>query len=157
LYVEVVPGVSSLNSCAALVGSPLMTDFAVLSMSDLLVPWEIIVKRVEAAAQGDFVIVIYNPSSKKRIHQLQDTRKILLKYRSPTTPVAIVKGAYRESQEIVLTDLENLESHSDKLGMISTVIVGNSSTFRYHDMMINPRGYTSKYNIVTPQANKSTA
>ena len=70
LYVELIPGVSSLNSCAALVGSPLMTDFAVVSMSDLLVPWEIIVKRVEAAAQGDFVIVIYNPSSKKRIHQL---------------------------------------------------------------------------------------
>ena len=66
-----------------------MTDFAVCSMSDLLVPWEIIVKRVEAAAQGDFVIVIYNPSSKKRIHQLQDTRKILLKYRKPSTPVAI--------------------------------------------------------------------
>ena len=151
LDVEIVPGVSSLNSCAALVGSPLMTDFAVVSMSDLLVPWEIIVKRVEAAAQGDFVIVIYNPASKKRIHQLQDTRKILLKYRSPNTPVAIVKGAFRESQEIVLTDLENMESHQDKLGMITTVIIGNSSTFRYKDLMINPRGYTSKYNIVEPQ------
>ena len=155
LYVEIVPGVSSLNSCAALVGSPLMTDFAVVSMSDLLVPWEIIVKRVEAAAQGDYVIVIYNPSSKKRIHQLQDTRKILLKYRSPTTPVAIVKGAFRESQTIVLTDLENLENHADQLGMISTVIVGNSSTYRYHDLMINPRGYTSKYNIVDPQKNRN--
>ena len=151
LNVEIVPGVSSLNSCAALVGSPLMTDFAVVSMSDLLVPWEIIVKRVEAAAQGDFVIVIYNPASKKRIHQLQDTRKILLKYRSQSTPVAIVKGAFRESQEIVLTDLENMESHQDKLGMITTVIIGNSSTFRYKDLMINPRGYTSKYNIVEPQ------
>jgi len=151
LYVEIVPGVSSLNSCAALVGSPLMTDFAVVSMSDLLVPWEIIIKRVEAAAQGDFVIVIYNPASKKRIHQLQDTRKILLKYRSPSTPVAIVKGAFRESQEIVLTDLENMEEHQDKLGMITTVIIGNSSTFKYKDLMINPRGYTSKYNIVEPQ------
>ncbi len=151
LYVEIVPGVSSLNSCAALVGSPLMTDFAVVSMSDLLVPWEIIIKRVEAAAQGDFVIVIYNPASKKRIHQLQDTRKILLKYRSPNTPVAIVKGAFRESQEIVLTDLENMEEHQDKLGMITTVIIGNSSTFKYNDLMINPRGYTSKYNIVEPQ------
>ena len=155
LFVEIVPGVSSLNSCAALVGSPLMTDFAVVSMSDLLVPWEIIVKRVEAAAQGDFVIVIYNPASKKRIHQLQDTRKILLKYRSPNTPVAIIKGAYRESQEVVLTDLENMENHSDKLGMITTVIVGNSSTFRYDDLMINPRGYTSKYNIVEPQKSRN--
>ena len=155
LFVEIVPGVSSLNSCAALVGSPLMTDFAVVSMSDLFVPWEIIVKRVEAAAQGDFVIVIYNPASKKRIHQLQDTRKILLKYRSPNTPVAIIKGAYRESQEVVLTDLENMENHSDKLGMITTVIVGNSSTFRYDDLMINPRGYTSKYNIVEPQKSRN--
>jgi precorrin-3B C17-methyltransferase len=151
LNVEIVPGVSSLNSCAALVGSPLMTDFAVVSMSDLLVPWEIIIKRVEAAAQGDFVIVIYNPASKKRIHQLQDARKILLKYRSPNTPVAIVKGAFRESEEIVLTDLENMEKHNDKLGMITTVIIGNSSTYKYKDMMINPRGYTSKYNIVEPQ------
>lgn len=149
LQVEIVPGVSALNSCASLIGSPLMTDFAVVSMSDLLVPWEIIVKRVEAAAQGDYVIVIYNPSSKKRIHQLQDTRKILLKYRKPTTPVAIIKGAYRDSQSIVLTDLENMENFADKLGMISTVIIGNSSTYVFKDLMINPRGYTSKYNLQT--------
>lgn len=147
LPVEIVPGVSALNSCSSIIGSPLMTDFAVLSMSDLLVPWEIITKRVEAAAQGDFVIVIYNPASKKRIHQLEDTRKIILKYRKPTTPVAIVKGAYRNSQTVVLTDLENLPKHSDKLGMISTVIVGNSSTYTYKDLMINPRGYKSKYNL----------
>lgn len=149
LQVEVVPGVSALNSCASLVGSPLMTDFAVVSMSDLLVPWEIIVKRVEAAAQGDYVIVIYNPSSKKRIHQLQDTRKILLKYRKPTTPVAIIKGAYRDSQTVVITDLQNMEEHADKLGMISTVIIGNSSTYNFKNLMINPRGYTSKYNLQT--------
>ena len=147
LQVELVPGVSALNSCASLIGSPLMTDFAVVSMSDLLVPWEIIVKRVEAAAQGDYVIVIYNPSSKKRIHQLQDTRKLLLKYRKQSTPVAIIKGAFRKSQTIVMTDLEHLEEHSDKLGMISTVIVGNSSTYNFKDLMINPRGYTSKYNL----------
>lgn len=148
LRVEIIPGISALNSCASIVGSPLMTDFAVVSMSDLLVPWEIIQKRVRAAAQGDFVIVIYNPSSKKRIHQLQDTRKILLEYRKPTTPVAIIKGAFRESETIVMTDLEELPSHSDKLGMISTVIVGNSSTYNYKDLMINPRGYRSKYNLV---------
>ena len=147
LLVEVIPGVSALNSCASIIGSPLMTDFAVLSMSDLLVPWEIIVKRVEAAAQGDFVIVIYNPSSKKRIHQLQDTIKILLKYRKPATPVAIIKGAFRNSQSVVLTDLENIINHSDKLGMITTVIIGNSSTYNYKNLMINPRGYTSKYNL----------
>ena len=147
LPVEVIPGVSALNSCASIIGSPLMTDFAVLSMSDLLVPWEIITKRVEAAAQGDFVMVIYNPSSKKRIHQLQDTRKIILKYRKPTTPVAIIKGAFRESESVILTDLENMENYADKLGMISTVIIGNSSTYTYQDLMINPRGYKSKYNL----------
>lgn len=147
LQVEIIPGVSALNSCASLVGSPLMTDFAVVSMSDLLVPWEIITKRVEAAAQGDYVIVIYNPSSKKRIHQLQDTRKILLKYRKPDTPVAIIKGAFRESQTIVMTNLETMEEHADKLGMISTVIIGNSSTYNFKNLMINPRGYTSKYNL----------
>ena len=151
LQVEIIPGVSALNSCASLIGSPLMTDFAVVSMSDLLVPWEIIVKRVEAAAQGDFVIVIYNPSSKKRIRQLQDSRKILLKYRSLNTPVAIIKGAYRESESIVITDLEHMEEYADKLGMISTVIVGNSSTYNFNDLMINPRGYKSKYNLQAEQ------
>ena len=147
LKVEIIPGVSALNSCASIIGSPLMTDFAVVSMSDLLVPWEIIEKRVNAAAQGDFVIVIYNPASKKRIHQLQDTRKILLKYRKPSTPVAIIKGAFRDSQAVVMTTLEELLNHSDQLGMISTVIVGNSSTYTYKDLMINPRGYKSKYNL----------
>ena len=147
LHVEIIPGVSALNSCASIIGSPLMTDFAVVSMSDLLVPWEIIEKRVESAAQGDFVIVIYNPASKKRIHQLQDTRTILLKHRKPTTPVAIMKGAFRDSETIVMTNLENLPNHSDQLGMITTVIIGNSSTYTYKDLMINPRGYKSKYNL----------
>lgn len=147
LPVEIIPGVSALNSCSAIIGSPLMADFAVLSMSDLLVPWEIITKRVESAAAGDFVIVIYNPASKKRIHQLQDSRNIILKYRKPETPVAIIKGAYRDSQTVILTTLNDLPKHSEHLGMISTVIVGNSSTYTYKDLMINPRGYKSKYNI----------
>ena len=146
--VECVPGVSSLNSCSALIGSPLMTDFAVVSMSDLLVPWEIIVKRVEAAALGDFVTVVYNPSSKKRIHQLKDARNIFLKYRNPETPVAIVKGAFRDSQSIVLTNLDKMLNYPDMMGMITTIIIGNSSSYNYDDMMINPRGYRSKYQLV---------
>jgi len=122
IYVEIVPGVSALNSCSALIGSPLMTDFAVVSMSDLLVPWDIIMQRVDAAAKGDFVIVIYNPQSKKRIHQLRDTKDLLLKYREPSTPVAIVKAAYRDAQKIIMTDLEHVLEHTDSLGMLSTVI-----------------------------------
>src|SRR5688572_14433298 len=121
IYVECVPVVSSLNSCGALVGSPLMADFGVVSMSDLLVPWEIIVKIVDAAAIRDYVTVIYNPASKKRIHQLKDTRDILLKYRKPDTPVAIVKGAFRDSQKIVVTTLEKLLDHNDMLGMITKI------------------------------------
>lgn len=154
IYIECVPGVSSLNSCAALVGSPLMTDFAVVSMSDLLVPWDIIVKRVEAAALGDFVTIIYNPASKKRIHQLHDTRKIFLKYRKPETPVAIIKGAYRDTQQVVVTTLDRMLEHQELLGMITTVIVGNSSTFNYKGMMINPRGYTSKYQLLKQTASE---
>src|ERR1044071_7354335 len=153
ISIECVPGISSLNSCAALVGSPLMTDFAVVSMSDLLVPWEIIMKRVEAAALGDYVTVIYNPASKKRVHQLRDTRDIFLKYRKPDTPVAIVKGAFRDSQKIVVTTLEKLLDYNDMLGMITTVIIGNSSTFNYNGLMINPRGYKSKYELL-PETNK---
>lgn len=151
IYVECVPGVSSLNSCAALIGSPLMTDFAVVSMSDLLVPWDMIVKRVEAAALGDYVTVIYNPASKKRVHQLRDARDIFLKHRKPSTPVAIIKGAYRESQQVQITTLENMLDYQDMLGMITTVIVGNSSTYNYKGLMINPRGYTSKYELVKEQ------
>ena len=124
-----------------------MTDFAVVSRSDWMVPWEINQKRVKSAAQGDFVLVIYNPKSQKRIHQLQDTQKILLEHRKPTTPVAIIKSAYRESETIVMTDLENLLNFDEELGMTSTVIVGNSSTYTYKDLMINPRGYKSKYNL----------
>jgi precorrin-3B C17-methyltransferase len=150
-YLECIPGVSSLNSCAALIGSPLMTDFAVVSMSDLLVPWEIILKRVQAAALGDYVTVIYNPASKKRVHQLEDTRDIFLTHRRADTPVAIVKGAYRESQSIVITTLEKMLDFPDMLGMITTVIVGNSSTFTYKGMMINPRGYRSKYELLKEQ------
>jgi precorrin-3B C17-methyltransferase len=155
IYVECVPGVSSLNSCGALVGSPLMTDFAVVSMSDLLVPWDIIIKRVEAAAMGDYVTVIYNPASKKRVHQLRDTKEIFLKYRKLDTPVAIIKGAYRENQQVVVTTLDKMLEHQDMLGMITTVIVGNSSTFNYKGMMINPRGYTSKYQLVKQQQQQS--
>ncbi|ABK78049.1 precorrin-3B methylase [Cenarchaeum symbiosum A] len=153
MHVEVIPGVSALSSCASIVGSPLMTDFAVVSMSDLMVPWEIIAKRVEAAAIGDFVTVIYNPASKKRVRQLAEARKILLKHRKPSTPVAIIKGAYRDAQSVVMTDLGSLEEHAEMLGMTCTVIVGNSSTYSYRDLMINPRGYKSKYTLGTSPGN----
>jgi len=82
------------------------------------------------------------------VHQLRDTRNIFLKYREPSTPVAIVKGAFRESQRVIITTIDKMLEHQDMLGMITTLIVGNSSTFNYNDMMINPRGYRSKYELV---------
>lgn len=144
--VEVIPGVTAALACAALVGSPLSLDFAVISMSDLLVPWEVIEKRVEAAAMGDFVIVIYNPKSKKRTWQLARARDIIMKYRSPETPVALVKSAFRRGQKIKITTLQEMTDDS-LLGMLTTVIVGNSTTFVKNGIMLTPRGYSRKYDV----------
>src|SRR5262245_53290819 len=93
--VEVVPGVTARSACASLLGAPLMHDFASISLSDLLTPWPVIERRIEAAGVGDFVIALYNPQSKRRTWQLGRTQEILLRYRNPTTPVGIIKSAYR--------------------------------------------------------------
>ncbi len=144
--VQIIPGVTAATACASIIGAPLSLDFAVISMSDLLVPWEIIEKRVRAAASGDFVIVIYNPLSKKRTWQLQKARDIIMEYRSPDTPVAIVKSAYRDGQKVEITSLKNI-TDSQALGMLTTIIVGNSTTFVKNGIMLTPRGYSSKYSV----------
>lgn len=145
IAVEVVPGITAANSAACLLGSPLMNDFAVISLSDLLTPWEIILKRIEAAAQGDYVVVLYNPKSGRRTQQIVETQKILLQHRKPATPVGIVKSAFRDGQRVVLTDLENMLDQ--EIGMLCTIIIGNSSTTIYDGMMLNPRGYSHKYTL----------
>jgi len=145
LYVEVVPGIPALAAGAALLGAPLTHDFATVSLSDLLTPWHIIEKRLDAAAAADFVINIYNPKSKKRDWQLNRAMEIMLKYRSGTTPVGIVTGAMRDNQKVALCALQDLDKAD--VGMQSIVIVGNSSTFIYNDLMITPRGYSKKYEI----------
>lgn len=145
LYVEVVPGIPALASCASLLGAPLTHDFAVISLSDLLTPWEVIEKRLEGSAMADFVIVLFNPKSKKRDWQLNKAREIALKHRDGKTPVGIVKSAMREEQEVTLTTLENLDTAD--VDMLSTVIIGNSNTMEYRDFMITPRGYSKKYDI----------
>jgi len=145
LPVEVVPGIPALSSGASLLGAPLTHDFAVISLSDLLTPWDLIEKRVAAAAQADFVIVIYNPKSKKRDWQLEKAQKIILKYRDGKTPVGIVTSAMREKQNVRIVPL--LELHEAPVNMQTTVFIGSSASTAYLDYMVTPRGYTKKYSI----------
>lgn len=143
--VEVIPGISAINSCASLLGAPVMHDACTISLSDHLTPWELIARRIEAAASADFVIALYNPRSGRRTRQIVEAQKILLQYRSGKTPVGIVKSAYRERQHVVVTTLEQMLEHD--IGMLTTVIIGNSSTFMYDGKMITPRGYKRKYTL----------
>ena len=145
IQVEVIPGVSALSAGAALLGSPLTTDFAVISLSDLLTPWQQIEKRIRAAAEADFVLVLYNPKSKKRNWQLEAARDMVLEFRDADTPVGLVTAAMRPEQSVSLFTLAGLDcSQAD---MQSTVFIGNSETFVYHDRMITPRGYKNKYDL----------
>ncbi|WP_223588133.1 precorrin-3B C(17)-methyltransferase [Neobacillus bataviensis] len=145
IAVEIVPGISAINSCASLLGAPIMHDSCTISLSDHLTPWTVIEKRIEAAAMADFVIALYNPKSGRRTRQIVEAQNILLKYRSPETPVGLVKSAYRENQNIVLTTLSEMLEHD--IGMLTTVIIGNSSTFFYDNKIITPRGYQRKYTL----------
>ena len=143
--IEVLPGLAAVNSCAARLGAPLMHDFAAVSLSDLLTPWPLIEKRLEAVAVADFVTAIYNPKSKRRTEQIVRAREIFLEYRSPATIVGIVTAATRENETIVITTLQDLLEN--EIGMQSTVIIGNSQTYRWNDLMVTPRGYADKYSI----------
>lgn len=144
--VEVIPGSSAINSCAALVGAPLTHDACTISLSDLLTPWPVIARRLEAAARADFVVALYNPKSGRRTGQIVEAQRLLLLHRSADTPVALVKSAYRRRQHIELTTLERM-ADSD-IGMLTTVIVGNSHTFVREGLMVTPRGYANKYSTV---------
>ncbi|MBM7647830.1 precorrin-3B C17-methyltransferase [Bacillus ectoiniformans] len=143
--VEIVPGVSAINSCASLLGAPVMHDACTISLSDHLTPWQVIEKRIEAAAMADFVIAFYNPKSGRRTRQIVEAQRILLKYRSPHTPVGLVKSAYRDTQNIILTTLKDMLDH--EIGMLTTVVVGNASSFFYDNKIITPRGYQRKYTL----------
>ena len=147
LTIEVIPGIPALCSGGALLGAPLTHDFAVISLSDLLTPWNVIKNRLEAAGKADFVVVLYNPKSKKRDWQLKKAQEIILKYRNKSTPVGIITNAMREGQEVEMTTLEHLDTAS--VGMLTTVFIGNRSTFTYCDFMLTPRGYSKKYEIRT--------
>jgi precorrin-3B C17-methyltransferase len=143
--VEIIPGASALNTCAALVGAPLTHDFCAISLSDLLTPWPTIARRLDAVAHADFVVALYNPKSGRRTRQIVEARRLFLRHRRPDTPVAIVKSAYRPKQRIEFTTLEKMTECD--IGMLSTVLIGNSNTFIRHGLMVTPRGYSNKYDV----------
>jgi len=140
---EVVSGISAVNSAAAILGAPLMHDFAVISLSDLMTDWELIKKRVECAAVGDFVIALYNPKSKKRVKNIEEVQEILLKYKNKNTPVGIVTNAGRDGEKKIISTLENFTQ--EEINMFSLVLIGNSKTFVKNNFMITPRGYENKF------------
>jgi len=143
--VEIVPGASALNSCAARVGAPLTHDFCAISLSDLLTPWPVIARRLNAVAAADFVVALYNPKSGRRTRQIVEAQRLFLSHRKPDTPVAIVKSAYRRRERIEFTTLAHM-SEAD-IGMLTTVLIGNSNTFVRHGLMVTPRGYANKYDM----------
>ena len=145
--VEVIPGATALSTCAALVGAPLTHDFCSISLSDLLTPWPVIARRLTAAATADFVVALYNPKSGRRTGQIVEAQRIFLQHRLPDTPVAVVKSAYRKKQSIQMTRLAQMADC--EIGMLTTVLVGNSNTFVQDGLMITPRGYANKYQGIT--------
>ncbi|MBI1905292.1 MAG: precorrin-3B C(17)-methyltransferase [Rhodocyclales bacterium] len=145
IEVEIVPGASALNSCAALVGAPLTHDFCAISLSDLLTPWPVIARRLDAAASADFVVALYNPKSGRRARQIVEAQRLFLAHRSPDTPVALVKSAYRPRQRVEFSTLARM-CEAD-IGMLTTVLIGNSNTYLRDGLMVTPRGYANKYEV----------
>lgn len=137
--VEVIAGISAVQASAAVLGAPLMHDFAVISLSDLLTPWPLIMKRVQLAGEGDFVMALYNPKSKKRVTQIEEVQQCLLKTRKPETPVGIVRQASRTGEKAIISDLAHFTE--EEIDMFSLVIIGNSQTYTQEGRMITPRGY----------------
>ena len=140
--IEVIPGITAACGGAAVLGAPLVHDFAVISLSDLLTPWETIAKRLDLAAQADFCICLYNPSSKKRADYLQKACDIMLKSKSPDTPCGTVRNIGRDGETGAVTTLAQLRN--TQVDMFTTVFIGNSQTRVIHGKMVTPRGYENK-------------
>lgn len=139
LNIHIVPGITSATGAASVLGAPIMHDFAVISLSDLLTPWDKIIKRVELAAEGDFVIVLYNPKSKQRTEHIEHVRNKLLEIRSPETPVGIVANNYRSKEKVVISNLKDFTK--EEIDMRTTVIIGNSQSYTKFGQIITSRGY----------------
>ena len=137
--VVVVPGVSAVNACASLLGAPIGHDFAVISLSDLLTPWPLIEKRLQAAAEADFITVLLNPKSVRRDWQYGRAQEIFAEHRAPETPVGLVRNAYRPDQAVTTTTVAQMTEPT--VDMLTTVIIGNSQTRSWQSRLVTPRGY----------------
>lgn len=137
--VKVIPGITASIAGAALLGAPLMNDFCHISLSDLMTPWEIIEKRLHAAASADFVICLYNPRSKGRPKHLAKALEIILQYKPADTIVGLAKDVGRKKETTVLTTIQELDE--TLVDMTTVVLVGNKETFVFDNQMITPRGY----------------
>ena len=137
--IEVIPGITAASGAAALLGAPLMHDLAIISLSDLLTPLDLIMKRIEHAAVSDMVICIYNPKSKGRTEYVNMTSDIMMEHRSGDTPVGIARNIGREGEDVSLIVLSELKDA--QIDMFSTVIIGNSRSYVKNGKMITPRGY----------------
>ena len=144
--VEIVPGIPAFCAIAAAAGAPITNDFCVISLSNLLTPWQDIEKRLKAAAAADFVIIIYNPKSMKRKDELTAAKNILLEKIEKDRPAVIAKAVTRPDEEIVITTLENIDKF-DIVSMNSTIIIGNANTYVNELYMITRRGYGNKYDL----------
>ena len=139
IKIEIIPGITAATGGAAVLGAPLMHDFAVISLSDLLTPWEQIEERLEAAAKAGFVICLYNPSSKKRHDYLQKACDLMMKYKSPDTICGTVSNIAREGETANVMTLKELRD--TQVDMFTTVFIGNSQTKEINNKMVTPRGY----------------
>jgi precorrin-3B C17-methyltransferase len=137
--IEIGPGVSAANAAAARFGAPLMLDYACISLSDLLVPWETIRQRVEAVAAADLVVALYNPKSTKRVQQIEEVAAIFRQHRPGSTPVGVATAVGSEDERVVLSDLDHFLDV--KMGMRSVVIIGNRSSQCLDGWFVTPRGY----------------
>lgn len=137
--VEVIPGITASSAASSVLGAPIMHDNCNISLSDLMTPYELIKKRIEMAAEGDFVISLYNPKSKGRPHYLRESLETIKKYRAGNTPVAVVKHALRDGQDVKLFNLDSFDD--SQVDMMCIVIIGNSQSYIKNGEFITPRGY----------------
>lgn len=145
IEIEVIPGVTAISAAASLLGAPLVNDFAIISLSDLLTPVEMIEKRLNNAAEADFVIAIYNPKSRSRKENFERAIDIIRNYRSENTPAGIVKNATRDGESVIATTIGRIMEYNDMIDMSTIVLIGNSESRLWGSRIITPRGYQRKY------------